>query len=212
MTESRLRDQMAELGRSLYDRGLTPGSSGNFSAKLDDGFLVTPTNSCLGRLDPARITKLDLKGNVMAGDKPSKEAFLHLSMYAERPQAGAVVHLHSTHSVAVSVIDGLDPAQPIPPITGYYVMRVGKLVLLPYFPPGDPTLANAVREVAGKHHAVLLANHGPVVAGSDLETAVYATEELEETAKLFLLLRGEKLRLLTGEQVAELERRYPPQS
>lgn len=208
MNESKLREQMAELGRSLYDRGLTPGSSGNFSAKLDDGFLVTPTNSCLGRLDPARITKLDLKGNVVAGDKPSKEAFLHLSMYAERPKAGAVVHLHSTHSVAVSVIDGLDPAQPIPPITAYYVMRVGKLVLLPYFPPGDPTLANAVREVAGKHHAVLLANHGPVVAGSDLETAVYATEELEETAKLFLLLRGEKLRLLTGEQVAELERRF----
>jgi ribulose-5-phosphate 4-epimerase/fuculose-1-phosphate aldolase len=209
MNETRLRDQMAELGRSLYDRGLTPGSSGNFSAKLDDGYLVTPTNSCLGRLDPARITKLDLQGNVVAGDKPSKEAFLHLSMYAERPKAGAVVHLHSTHSVAVSLIDGLDPAQPIPPITAYYVMRVGKLVLLPYFPPGDPTLANAVREVAGKHHAVLLANHGPVVAGSDLETAVYATEELEETAKLFLLLRGEKLRLLTPEQVTELERRFP---
>jgi ribulose-5-phosphate 4-epimerase/fuculose-1-phosphate aldolase len=209
MSETRLRDQMAELGRSLYDRGLTPGSSGNFSARLDDGFLVTPTNSCLGRLDPARITKLDLQGNVVAGDKPSKEAFLHLSMYSERPKAGAVVHLHSTHSVAVSLIDGLDPAQPIPPITAYYVMRVGKLVLLPYFPPGDPTLANAVREVAGKHHAVLLANHGPVVAGSDIETAVYATEELEETAKLFLLLRGEKLRLLTPEQVAELERRFP---
>lgn len=208
-TETRLRDQMAELGRSLYERGLTPGSSGNFSARLDDGFLVTPTNSCLGRLDPARITKLDSKGNVLAGDKPSKEAFLHLSMYQERPQAGAVVHLHSTHSVAVSVIDGIDPAQPIPAITAYYVMRVGKLVLLPYFPPGDTTLADAVREVAGKHHAVLLANHGPIVAGVDLETAVYATEELEETAKLFLLLRGEKLRLLTGGQVAELERRYP---
>lgn len=211
MNESKLREQMVELGRSLYDRGLTPGSSGNFSAKLDDGFLVTPTNSCLGRLDPARITKLDLQGKVVAGDKPSKEAFLHLSMYAVRPRAGAVVHLHSTHSVAVSVIDGLDPAQPIPPITAYYVMRVGKLVLLPYYPPGDPTLANAVREVAGKHHAVLLANHGPVVAGSDLETAVYATEELEETAKLFLLLRSEKVRLLTVEQVAELERRHPPQ-
>jgi ribulose-5-phosphate 4-epimerase/fuculose-1-phosphate aldolase len=208
-TETRLRDQMVELGRSLYDRGLTPGSSGNFSAKLDDGFLVTPTNSCLGRLDPARITKLDLQGNVVAGDKPSKEAFLHLSMYGERPKSGAVVHLHSTHSVAVSVLDGLDPAAPIPPITAYYVMRVGKLVLLPYFPPGDPTLATAVREVAGRHHAVLLANHGPVVAGTDLETAVYATEELEETAKLFLLLRGEKVRLLTPDQVGELERRYP---
>ena len=154
MNESKLRDQMVELGRSLYDRGLTPGSSGNFSAKLDDGFLVTPTNSCLGRLDPARITKLDLQGNVVAGDKPSKEAFLHLSMYGERPKSGAVVHLHSTHSVAVSVLDGLDPAAPIPPITAYYVMRVGKLALLPYFPPGDPTLANAVREVAGRHHAI----------------------------------------------------------
>jgi len=207
--ESKLREQMAELGRSLYERGLTPGSSGNFSARLDDGFLVTPTNSCLGRLDPARITKLDLAGNVLAGDKPSKEAFLHLSMYSERPKAGAVVHLHSTHSVAVSVIEGLDPAAPIPPITAYFVMRIGKLVLLPYFPPGDPALANAVREVAGRHHAVLLANHGPVVAGTDLETAVYATEELEETAKLFLLLRTEKLRLLTPEQVSELERRYP---
>jgi ribulose-5-phosphate 4-epimerase/fuculose-1-phosphate aldolase len=209
MNESKLRDQMVELGRSLYDRGLTPGSSGNFSAKLDDGFLVTPTNSCLGRLDPARITKLDLQGNVVAGDKPSKEAFLHLSMYGERPKSGAVVHLHSTHSVAVSVLDGLDPAAPIPPITAYYVMRVGKLALLPYFPPGDPTLANAVREVAGRHHAVLLANHGPVVAGTDLETAVYATEELEETAKLFLLLRGERMRLLTPDQVGDLERRYP---
>ena len=207
--ESKLREQMAELGRSLYERGLTPGSSGNFSARLDDGFLVTPTNSCLGRLDPARITKLDLAGNVLAGDKPSKEAFLHLSMYSERPKAGAVVHLHSTHSVAVSVIEGLDPAAPIPPITAYFVMRIGKLVLLPYFPPGDPALANAVREVAVRHHAVLLANHGPVVAGTDLETAVYATEELEETAKLFLLLRTEKLRLLTPEQVSELERRYP---
>ncbi len=209
MTESKLRDRMAELGKSLYDRGLTPGSSGNFSARLDDGFLVTPTNSCLGRLDPARITKLDLGGNVVAGDKPSKESFLHLSMYAERSQAGAVVHLHSTHSVAVSVIEGLDPSAPIPPITAYYVMRIGKLVLLPYFPPGDPALANAVREVAGRHHAVLLANHGPVVAGADLETAVYSTEELEETAKLFLMLRGEKIRLLTPDQVGELERRYP---
>ncbi|MCW5623197.1 MAG: aldolase [Burkholderiales bacterium] len=209
MNESKQRESMCELGRSLYDRGLTPGSSGNFSARLDDGFLVTPTNSCLGRLDPARITKLDLDGRVVSGDKPSKEAFLHLSMYQQRASAGAVVHLHSTHSVAVSVLDGLDPGAPIPPITAYYVMRIGRLVLLPYYPPGDPDLAGAVREVAGRHHAILLANHGPVVAGSDLEAAVYATEELEETAKLFLMLRTEKLRLRTPEQVAELERRYP---
>jgi len=208
MSESSIREQMAVLGKSLFDRGLTFGSSGNFSARLDDGYLITPTNSCLGRLDPARITKLDLHGNHLSGDKASKEAFLHLSMYGERPSAGAVVHLHSTHSVAVSVIEGLDERNPIPPITAYYVMKVGRLALLPYYPPGDLSLANAVREVARKHHSILLANHGPVIAGVDLENAVYATEELEETAKLFLMLRTEKIKVLDEDAVAELERRF----
>ena len=207
--ETGLRDRFAELGASLYDRGLTPGSSGNFSARLDDGFLLTPTNSCLGRLDPARITKLDLQGKVVSGDQPSKEAFLHLAMYQQRAASGAVVHLHSSHAVAVSVLDGLDPEQPLPPITAYYVMRIGRLKVLPYYAPGDIDLVDAVRAVAARHHAILLANHGPVVAGSDIDTAVYATEELEETAKLFLMLRGERLRLLNAEQVAELIRRYP---
>ena len=208
MSESAIREQMAVLGKSLFDRGLTFGSSGNFSARLDDGYLITPTNSCLGRLDPARITKLDLHGNHVSGDKASKEAFLHLSMYGERASAGAVVHLHSTHSVAVSVIDGLDERNPIPPITAYYVMKVGRLALLPYYPPGDLSLANAVREVARKHHSILLANHGPVIAGVDLENAVYATEELEETARLFLMLRREKIKVLDEDAVAELERRF----
>ena len=206
--ETRLRDRFAELGASLYDRGLTPGSSGNLSARLDDGFLLTPTNSCLGRLDPARVTKLDLQGRVISGDQPSKESFLHLAMYRERPASGAVVHLHSSHAVAVSVLDGIDPEQPLPPITAYYVMRIGRLKLLPYYAPGDVELADAVRSVAADHHAILLANHGPVVAATDIDSAVYATEELEETAKLFLMLRGEKLRLLTAEQVADLTRRY----
>jgi ribulose-5-phosphate 4-epimerase/fuculose-1-phosphate aldolase len=207
MNENRLRDQMTELGRSLYERGLTFGSAGNLSARLDDGFLITPTNSCLGRLDPARITKLDASGSVVSGDAPSKESFLHLGMYGQRVTAGAVVHLHSTHSVAVSVLDGLDSERPIPPITAYYVMKIGRLKLLPYYAPGDPQLADAVREVAARHHAVLLANHGPVVAGTDLESAIYAVEELEETARLFLLLRGERLRLLSPEDVRSLESR-----
>lgn len=207
--ETRLRDRFAELGASLYDRGLTPGSSGNLSARLDDGFLLTPTNSCLGRLDPARVTKLDPQGRVVSGDQPSKESFLHLAMYRERPASGAVVHLHSSHAVAVSVLDGIDPEQPLPPITAYYVMRIGRLKLLPYYAPGDIELADAVRSVAADHHAILLANHGPVVAATDIDSAVYATEELEETAKLFLMLRGDKLRLLTAEQVADLVRRYP---
>jgi len=119
------------------------------------------------------------------------------------------VHLHSTHSVAVSCLAEVDPLQPIPPITAYYVMKIGNLVLLPYYAPGDMTLANAVKEVAGKHHAILLANHGPIVAGKDLESAVYATEELEETARLYLLLRGNRMKILTSEQVAELHRKWP---
>jgi ribulose-5-phosphate 4-epimerase/fuculose-1-phosphate aldolase len=207
--ESRAREQICAFGKSLFDRGLTFGSAGNLSVRLDDGWLMTPTNVSLGALDPARLAKLDAAGNVVAGDKPTKEAFLHLSMYAQRSNAGAIVHLHSTHSVAVSVLADVDPHQPIPPITAYYVVRIGRLALLPYYPPGDESLAGAVREVAGKHHAVLLANHGPVVAGKDLETAVYATEELEETAKLYLMLKGQALRLLTPEQVEDLRRRFP---
>jgi 3-dehydro-4-phosphotetronate decarboxylase len=209
VNEARLREEICWFGKSIYDRGLTAGSSGNISVRVQDGWVMTPTNACLGRLDPARLSKVDDNGNSISGDKPTKEAFLHLGMYAQRPGAGAVVHLHSSHSVAVSVLADVDPDQPIPPITAYYVMRVGKLKLLPYYAPGDLALANAVREAAGRHHAVLLANHGPVVAGKDLETAVYATEELEETAKLFLLLQGRRLRLLSAADVADLERRYP---
>jgi len=209
MTDAKLREEICYFGKSLFDRGLTPGSSGNISARVDGGWLMTPTNSCLGRLDPATLSKVDDRGNSISGDKPTKEAFLHLSMYAERPAASAIVHLHSTHSVAVSVLADTDPDDPIPPITAYYVMKIGKLALLPYYAPGDLSLANAVKAVAGRHHAVLLANHGPVVAGKDLETAVYATEELEETAKLYLMLRGEKLKILSVEQVGELHRKYP---
>ena len=209
MKENALREQIAAIGKSLYDRGLAHGSAGNISVKLTDGWLMTPTNSCLGRLDPARISRLDAGGNLLSGDKPSKETFLHIAMYRERANSGAVVHLHSTHAVAVSCLDGLDPGNVFPPITAYAVMQVGKLALVPYYPPGDESLAEAVRKLAGKHHAVLLANHGPVVAGKDLEAAVYATEELEETAKLYLMLRGHRLKMLSPEQVAELHRKYP---
>lgn len=210
MNETKLREEICVLGKSMFDRGLTVGSSGNISARTEDGnWLMTPTNACLGRLDPARISLVDAKGKTLAGDKPTKESFLHLSMYSERPDAGAVVHLHSTHCVAVSVLADIDPEKPIPPITAYYVMKIGKLVLLPYYAPGDMTLANAVREVAGKHHAILLANHGPIVAGKNLESAVYATEELEETAKLFLLLRGSRITVLNSDQIADLQAKWP---
>lgn len=207
--EVRLREQIVATGASLFNRGLTHGSTGNISVALaDGGWLMTPTGSSLGTLDPARLSKLDAAGRHLDGDKPTKEAFLHTTMYGARPGSGAVVHLHSTHSVAVSCIDGINHADCLPPITAYYAMRIGRLPLVPYYPPGDETLAAAVGTLAGKHHAVLLANHGPVVAGSSLSAAQDAIEELEETAKLFLLLRGERVRALTDEQVAELERRF----
>lgn len=208
--EARLREAICRIGRSLFERGLTFGSSGNLSVRLrDGGFLTTPTNVALGDLDPARLARLDESGRPVDGDPPTKEVPMHLGMYRARPTAGAVVHLHSTWSVAVSLLDGLDPEEPIPPLTAYYVMRVGRLKLLPYIPPGDPALGSAVEAVADRHHAVLLANHGPVVAGSSLEAATYAIEELEETAKLFVHLEGRPIRPLSAEQVAELRRRFP---
>ncbi|PPR22192.1 MAG: L-fuculose phosphate aldolase [Alphaproteobacteria bacterium MarineAlpha10_Bin2] len=209
MNESALRERIALHGKSLFERGYGCGSSGNISHRVEDGLLVTPTNSCMGRLDPARISKLSPAGDLLAGDKPSKEAFLHLAMYRERPDAKAIVHLHSTYSVALSCLADIDPSDVLPPITAYAVMRVGKLPLVPYFRPGDMALAEAVAKFAKAHHAVLLANHGPVVAGKELDSAVYAAEELEETAKLHLLLRGCDVRLLTAEQVAELRETFP---
>jgi len=209
MNESTLREQIVVLGKSIFDRGLTAGSSGNISVRLEDGWLLTPTNSCLGRLDPARISKLDDDGHALSGDPPSKEQFLHRAIYQERAGAGAVVHLHSTYSVAVSCLPDVDPTDVLPPLTAYYVMKIGRLPLVPYFRPGDPALGEAIRNLAAKHTAVLLANHGPVVAGKSLEATVYATEELEETAKLYLLLRGQNPRCLTPDQVEELRRAFP---
>ncbi len=209
LSESVIREQFVLHGKSLYDRGLSGGSTGNMSVRLKDGFLASPTNSCLGRLDPARLSKLDGQGRHVSGDKPTKETFLHMAMYHQRPQDNAVVHLHSTYSVAVSCLADIDPEDVLPAITPYFIMRIGRLPLVPYFRPGDEALGQAVAAKAQAHHAILLANHGPVVSGKSLDAAVYATEELEETAKLYLLLRGHKTRSLTNEQVADLRHHFP---
>jgi len=208
LSEARLREDICRLGSSMFSRGLTFGSSGNISVRLDDGWLMTPTNVSLGRLDPARLARLDDAGRLVSGDPPTKESFLHRAMYEERREALAVVHLHSTHSVAVSALADVDADDVLPPITAYYVMRIGRLPLIPYFAPGDMKLAEAVRAEARRHHAVLLANHGPVVAASDLGAASDAVEELEATARLHLLLHGHKTRPLTGAQRAELRHRF----
>ena len=203
--ETLVRDDIAKVGKSLFDRGLTFGSTGNISVRLPEGgWLMTPTNASLGELNPARLSRFDPAGRHIGGDKPTKEAVLHLAMYGERADAGAVVHLHSTHSVAVSLLEGVDPADVLPPLTAYYVMRVGRLPLVPYGRPGDASLSEAVRERARTSHALLLANHGPIVAAPTLAQAAAGAEEIEETAKLVLLTQGLPTRLLTDEQLREL--------
>lgn len=209
MNEFEAREAMVMHGRSLHQRGFAPGSSGNLSVRLDDSFLITPTNSCLGRLQPECIARVDFDSRHVSGNAPSKESFLHLLMYKARPGAHAVVHLHSPHAVAVSCCADVDNRNAIPPLTPYYVMKVGRLPLIPYHPPGDPSLAEAVAAVANRHHAVLLANHGPVVAGESLDAAVYAVEELEEMAKLFLWLGERQVSALTEVEIGQLEERYP---
>jgi 3-dehydro-4-phosphotetronate decarboxylase len=205
MTETQLRDQICRFGRSLFERGLTPGSSGNISVRLDDGgWLVTPTNASLGFLDPARLSRLNGSGHLLSGDAPTKEIPLHAALYETRRGARAVVHLHCAHCVAVSMLPEINPKAALPPLTPYYMMRCGATALLPYYRPGDAAVADAIRGLAGQYSCVLLSNHGPVVAGDTLESAVFATEELEETAKLYLMTRGMNPRTLTPEQVADL--------
>lgn len=209
MSESKLREQICRYGRSLFERGLTPGSSGNISVRIaDGGWLVTPTNASLGFLDPAQLCRLDASGAVVSGPAPTKEIPLHTALYESRADARAIVHLHSTHAVAVSMLPGIDPRAVLPPLTPYYLMRTGGTALVPYYRPGDPAVADAIRGLAGRYTSVLLANHGPVVAGTTLENAVFATEELEETAKLFLLLRNLNPRHLSPGQVADLAQHF----
>jgi len=201
-----IADEIVAAGRSLFGRGLATGSSGNLSARLADGrVLISPTNSSLGALDAPSLSLVDSEGGHLAGPSPSKEWPLHLAMYRARPSAGAIVHLHATHSAAVSCMDGLDYADCLPPLTAYQVMKFGRLPMTPWFRPGDPGLAPAIEDLACAHPAILLANHGPLVAGRDLADAMNRIEELEETARLFLLLRGSAVRTLTPPQIADLE-------
>lgn len=206
--ESRLRDDICRWGASLFNRGYTAGSSGNLSARLADGFLVTPTNSCLGFLDPSRLTKLDPIGRSISGDPPTKEVPLHMAFYEARPSAGGVVHLHSTFATALSCLADTDPQDALPPITPYMVMRVGRVPVIPYTQPGSADVKPLVLAKAAEHPAVLLANHGPVVSGTSFMASVFAAEELEETAKLVLLTRGMPQQMLPPKAIAELKKRF----
>jgi ribulose-5-phosphate 4-epimerase/fuculose-1-phosphate aldolase len=207
---TKLRDQIAAFAKSIYDRGLTSGSTGNISARLSDGtVLMTPTGSSMGFLDPARISHLSADLVLLSGDAPTKEIPLHTAFYDTRSETGAVVHLHSCHSVALSMTPDTDPEDVIPALTPYPIMRLGKVKLLPFFLPGDPEMGTAVRGLAGKRSAVLLANHGPVVAGKELEATLYAMEELEEGAKLAMMTRGMDRIGLSPDDTANLRLKYP---
>ena len=205
--EARLRETLCDLAASLFQRGLTHGSTGNISARCaDGGLLVSPTGTSFGRLDPARLARFDAMGRHVGGDAPTKEMPLHRAFYDTRGATGAVVHLHSCHSVALSTLPADDPQNWLPPITPYAIMQLGKVTLLPYFRPGDAAMGDAVRGLNGRRAAVMLANHGPVVAGLTPEAACNAVEELEATARLALMLRGLPARLLDAAQIADLTR------
>lgn len=208
-SEAALREEICLLAGSLFDRGLTHGSTGNISARTrDGGLLVSPTGTSFGRLDPGRLSRFDGHGAHIDGDAPTKEMPLHTAFYDTRSTAGAVVHLHSCHSVALSMLPGADADNFLPPLTPYGIMKLGKVTLLPFFLPGDPAMGQAVRGLAGKRSAVMLANHGPVVAGRDVEAACNAIEELEDTARLALMTRGMSPQGLTDAQVRAVVTRF----
>lgn len=203
--ESALREQICMLARSMFERGLTGGSTGNISARTPDGgLLVSPTGTSFGRLDPGRLSQFDAEGHLVGGDSPTKEMPLHSAFYDTRSTAGAVVHLHSCHSVALSMMPDADEENFLPPLTPYALMQLGRVKLLPVFLPGDPAMGDAVRGLAGRRSAVMLANHGPVVAGKDVEAACNAIEELEATAKLALMTRGMNPRMLSDAQIRDV--------
>lgn len=207
--ETKLREEICLLAKSLFDRGLTGGSTGNISARTPDGgLLVSPTGTSFGRLDPARLSRFDASGTLIGGDKPTKEMPLHSAFYETRNKTGAVVHLHSCHSVAWSLMPGVDEDNFLPPLTPYAIMKLGKVKLLPFFIPGDPAMGDAVRGLAGKRSAVMLANHGPVVAAKDVESACNAIEELEDTARLAILMRGYDAKMLSPEMVQQIVTKY----
>ncbi|HJQ59166.1 MAG TPA: aldolase [Vineibacter sp.] len=206
--ESRAREEICRIGESLYRRGYTVGSAGNISARLDDGFLITPTDACLGFLDPARLAKLDRDGNQVAGDRASKTILLHRAVYGARPDAAGMVHTHSTNLVALTMLPGVDRTDVLPPITPYFVMKVGHVPMIPYRRPGDPEVANLVLTHAARVRAVLMERLGPLVWHDSVSAACYALEELEETAKLWLMLRDVRPAPLDATQIAAIRQAF----
>jgi 3-dehydro-4-phosphotetronate decarboxylase len=208
MTEQGVRDNIVRWGKSLFDRGLTAGSSGNISVRTEDGYLATPTNSCLGFLDPDRLSRLDTDGRHVSGDAPTKELPLHFAFYEGRPDCRAVVHLHSTYATALSCLADVDATDAIPAITPYVVMRVGQVPVVPYTRPGSADVKPLISAIVANHSAALLENHGPIVSARSLDAAVFAIEELEEAAKLTVITRGMPVRTLSWDAIHDLNQTF----
>ncbi|MCS3422847.1 ribulose-5-phosphate 4-epimerase/fuculose-1-phosphate aldolase [Rahnella sp. BIGb0603] len=185
-SENKIREDICFAGESLFQRGYTVGSSGNISARLDDGWLITPTDACLGNLDPAKIAKVNLQGEWINGEKPSKTLKLHQGIYQNNPDAQCVTHTHSTYLVLLTLRGVWSPEAILPPITPYQVMKVGKIPLINYHRPGAQEVAERVATLANHVKGVMLERLGPVVWGHSVAHASYILEELEETAKLWL--------------------------
>ncbi|MDC7245967.1 MAG: aldolase [Sphaerochaetaceae bacterium] len=200
-----LGEQLIELGKFLHKNQYAKGSAGNLSVRLDsESILATPTNSSLGSLQIDRLSKLNMNGELIDGDRPSKEVPFHLAVY-ENSDANAVIHLHSTFLTALSCLKDLDPENVLRPVTPYVVMKAGEIPLIPYYKPGSVMIAKDIAKVADDHRAFLLANHGVVVTGSSIEHALQIFEELEESAKLFFILKGMNIRYLDSKDISELK-------
>jgi ribulose-5-phosphate 4-epimerase/fuculose-1-phosphate aldolase len=196
MNETQAREEMCRVGRSLFERGYVHATAGNISVRLDDGFLITPTDACLGFLDPARLAKLDQQGEQISGDKGSKTIALHRQIYTASCAHGVdtrcVIHTHSTHCVALS-LNAVGP-ELLPPITPYFVMKVGHVPIVSYHRPGSSAAADEVAALIGRYaasgtpiRAVMLPRLGPNVWHATPAAAMATLEELEETARLMLL-------------------------
>lgn len=202
--EKKLREEMIEVARSLFNRGYSHGTTGNLSVRFEDKVLVTPTGSSLGFVKAEEISLLDFAtGKLLNGEKPSKESHIHLAAYSVRPEVKAIVHLHSTFAVAYSCLRGLNATDSLEPLTPYFVMKIGKLPLIQYLRPGDSRLVDEIEQLAPNHNGILMANHGTLVLGKDLYETAANAEELEEQAKIYFLVNG-KANPLNDEQIAEL--------
>lgn len=208
------RREICRVGKSLFDRGYAHSTAGNISVRTDEGFLITPTDACLGFMEPEQIAFVDLQGQLISGAPASKTLSLHQAIYRADPEARCVIHTHSTHLVALTLTGVWKPDDIIPPVTPYYVMKVGHVPLVPYHRPGDPEVAKRVAAMIGEAvradkplRAVMIERLGPNVWHRSLSAAMAALEELEETAKLWLL-SGRTVDPLTEEAIAELKQNF----